>query len=158
MALYIRANFIQAFKIPSGAMRMALREGDRLMADKRQPLLSRLKRGDVIVFDYPKDPQRKFVKRLIAFGGESVEIIKGDVYINGRLVTEAEIKNNYYYNQGAFGESGRPVEVPPGYLYVLGDNSGASHDSRMWGFVPEDNVIGIAYKIYWPPERSGPLH
>lgn len=157
IAQYVRAHYFQAFKMPAGSMRTALQQGDRILADKRPSRRAELKRGDIIVFRYPKNPERDFVKRLIAFGGETVEIIEGDVYVNGQPVTEPRIKGNFYYNQGSFGERGRQVEVPPGYFYVLGDNSQASHDSRMWGFVPEENLVGVAYKIYWPPDRAGPL-
>ena len=157
LTMMIRNNYLQAFKIPAGSMRDTLLEGDRLLADKRKPLLKRLKRGDVIIFQYPASPQRDFVKRLIAFGGESVEIINGDVYVDNKLVTEPRIKNNFYYNHDPHAGVGHVTQVPDNMLFVLGDNSASSHDSRFWGFVPEENVIGIAYKIYWPPKRSGPI-
>ncbi|MBZ0166586.1 MAG: signal peptidase I, partial [Candidatus Omnitrophica bacterium] len=155
---YIKKNFLQAFKMPAGSMRTALIEGDRLFADKRRPLLNRVQRGDVIVFKYPVNPERDFVKRVIAFGGETVEIIEGDVFVNGQRVADPRIKDIFYFNSAPYGEEGTAITVPAHYLYVLGDNSGSSHDSRFWGFVPEENVTGIAYKIYWPPERSGPIH
>ncbi|MBI5415528.1 MAG: signal peptidase I [Candidatus Omnitrophica bacterium] len=165
LAVFIREFFIQAFKIPSGSMIPTLLVGDRLMVnklrygpkvrftDKRIPGFSRPQRGDIIVFIFPEDPKRDFIKRLIAFGGETVEIKDGDIYINGKHVEELSIDKTYYYNRGQYGEEGHPVHVPEGSVYVLGDNSASSHDSRFWGFVPEANVIGRAEFIYWPLDR-----
>lgn len=165
LALFIRAFFIQAYKIPSGSMRMTLIEGDRLMVNKlrygpkvpfthlRIPGYSKPRRGDIIVFVYPEDPKRDFIKRLIALGGETVEIRDGSIYINNRQVEEPEIKAVYYFNRGTYGEEHQVVKVPKGYVFVLGDNSSSSHDSRFWGFVPEENIIGQAKFIYWPLNR-----
>ncbi len=170
LAMFIRAFFFQAFKIPSGSMRMTLIEGDRLLVnklqygprvpftDKRLPGLTHPKRGDVIVFIYPEDRKRDFIKRLIAFGGETVEISDGDVLINGKTVEIPVIKNNYYYNRGPYGQAGEPITVPKGYYFVLGDNSASSADSRFWGFVPEEDVIGKAEVIYWPVTRWRFIH
>lgn len=165
LAMIIRTFFLQAFKIPSGSMRQTLIEGDRLMVNKlrygskvpfsskRLPGFSEPKRGDIIVFVYPEDPKRDFIKRLIAFGGETIEIKEGDIYINDQLIMESRIKNVFYYNSGPYGEEGKPIVVPEGYVYVLGDNSKSSHDSRYWGFVPVENIIGRAELIYWPFNR-----
>ncbi|MBI5150170.1 MAG: signal peptidase I [Candidatus Omnitrophica bacterium] len=165
LALFIREFFIQAFKIPSGSMIPTLLVGDRLMVnklrygpkvrftDKRLPGFSKAKRGDIIVFIFPDDPKRDFIKRLIAFGGETVEIKDGDIYINGKHVEDLPIDKIYYYNRGQYGEEGHPVTVPKGYVYVLGDNSASSHDSRFWGVVPDANIIGRAEFIYWPLTR-----
>ena len=165
LAMFIRTFFLEAFKIPSGSMIPTLQVHDRLMVnklrygpkipftDKRLPGFGTYHRGDIIVFIYPKDPKRDFIKRLIAMGGETVEIRSGDIYINGKLVTDPRIKNIFYYNRGPYGQEGQKVVVPKGYLYMLGDNSGSSSDSRFWGFVPEKNVIGKAEFIFWPPHR-----
>lgn len=165
LAMFIRTFFIQAFKIPSGSMRMTLLEGDRLMVNKlrygakipltryRLPGLTKPKRGDIIVFVYPGNPKKDFIKRLIAFGGETISIKEGDVYINGELVTAPAIKNIYYYNRGEYGQEGRDLKVPEGHVFVLGDNSASSHDSRFWGFVPQEDIIGRAEIIYWPVHR-----
>lgn len=165
LAMLIRTFFIQAFKIPSGSMRLTLIEGDRLMVNKlrygpkvpfsgkRLPGISEPQRGDIIVFVYPKNPERDFIKRLVALGGETVQIKNGDVYVDDELVTEPRIKNTYYYNRGPYGQDGAPFVVPEGYVYVLGDNSASSHDSRFWGTVPVENIIGRAEVIYWPFNR-----
>ncbi len=165
LAMFIRAFFIQAFKIPSGSMIPTLLIGDRLMVTKlrygpkvpfmkkRLPGFSELKRGDIIVFEYPVDPKKDFIKRLIAFEGEQVEIKHGDVYINEEMVTNPVIKNIFYYNNGRFGQEGQIINIPEDKVFVLGDNSASSSDSRVWGFVPEINIIGRAEIIYWPFHR-----
>ena len=146
---------MQAFKIPSDAMKPALIEHDRVLAYKFAYRHSKPKRGDIAVFVYPVDPRRTFIKRVIAAGGETVEIKDGDIYVNDVLVELPPIKDIFYYNQGQYGEAGKRIRVPEGHYFVVGDNSGSSHDSRYWGFVPEENFIGRAYKIYYPFERSG---
>ncbi|HPN88434.1 MAG TPA: signal peptidase I [Candidatus Omnitrophota bacterium] len=165
LAMFIRTFFIQAFKIPSGSMTPTLIEGDRLMVnklpygpkipftEKRIPGFSTFKRLDIIVFVFPDDPKRDFIKRLIAFGGETVEIKNGDIYINDIKIDDARIEKRYYYNQGDYGKENKKIRVPQGYVFVLGDNSASSHDSRYWGFVPENNIIGRAEFIYWPLQR-----
>ena len=165
LAVFIRTLFIQPFKIPSGSMRPTLVEGDRLFVSKfrygpripftdwRLPGLGQPQRGDVVVFVYPQDHSKDFIKRLIAVGGETVEIKDGQIYIDDKPVEIPEIKRVYYYNQGDYGAMGAKVQVPLGSVFVLGDNSRSSHDSRYWGFVPKKDVIGKAEFIFWPPNR-----
>lgn len=152
---YIRSNVVQAYKFPSGSMEPTIQKGDRFLADKAVYKKSIPRRGDLIVFKYPPDPKKEFVKRLIAFGGETVEIKEGRIYINGESCVDAKIKDRYYYNRGDYGQINKPVTVPEGAYYVLGDNSASSQDSRYWGFVPSKDVSGKVYKIYWPLNRSG---
>ncbi len=121
--------------------------------EKRLPGLRNPRCGDIIVFVYPNDPTKDFIKRLIAVGGEDVSIKDGAIYINGKEVTDPRIKRTYYYNRGDYGAEGQVVHVPPGYVYVMGDNSGSSYDSRYWGFVPQTSIIGKADIIFWPLDR-----
>jgi len=182
LAAFIRTYFVQPFKIPSGSMRMTLIEGDRLFVNKlrygpkllpeffavrfrdklhipeswanaRLPGFSKPTRGDIIVFVFPEDRTRDFIKRLIAFGGETVEMKEGKIFINDQMINQPSIRNIYYYNRGEFGEAGKKIIVPKGHYFVLGDNSMSSHDSRYWGFVPEEYVIGKAEFIFWPLSR-----
>lgn len=167
LALVIRHFVIQAFKIPTGSMRMTLIEGDRILVNKfiygakvpftdlRLPALRQPKRGDVVVFVYPEDPKKDFIKRLIGLPGETVEIKKGNIYINGELCRDPSVYNRYYRNrpETIYGSEGEPVNVPEDSYYVLGDNSASSRDSRYWGFVPKKNMLGNAILIYWPPNR-----
>ncbi len=154
LALIIRAFVVQAFKIPTGSMKPTLLENDRIFVNKFIYRFKEPKIGDIVVFKYPENPKKDFVKRFIAEGGETVQIKRGDVFIDGKLVKDPEIiKSIYYYNKGPYGSEGKKTFVPEGFFYALGDNSKSSRDSRYWGFVPEKNLIGKAFLIYWPPKR-----
>lgn len=154
---YVRDNYVEPFRLRSNAMNPVLQEGDRFFADKAIYKKTKPQRGDIIAYQSTIKPGRSIVQRLIAFGGETVEIRDGQIYINGQLNTEAKIKDRHYENRGDYGQAGKPVTVPEGFYFVLGENSAASNDSRYWGFVPEKNVKGKVYKIYWPINRSGPI-
>lgn len=153
-ASYIRSNIVRSYVMPSGSMEPTLQIGDRFLVDTAIYKKSKPQRGDLIVFRYPPNPRRVFLKRLIALGGETVEIKEGHVYINGQLCLDTKIKDRHYINSGDYGWF-NPVTVPKGSYYVLGDNSASSEDSRAFGFVPSVDALGKAYKIYWPLSRSG---
>lgn len=155
LALIIRTFLVQAFKIPSGSMRPTLKEGDRILVNKIIYRFSEPQRGDIVVFKYPLDPKKDFIKRLIARGGEGVQIREGDIYISGKLIKTSPIKNIYYFNGGKLDDENVSLVVPEGFYFVLGDNSANSRDSRYWGFVPEKDIVGKAFVIYWPPIRIG---
>ncbi|WJW68302.1 signal peptidase I [Candidatus Chlorohelix allophototropha] len=101
------------------------------------------KRGDVVVFEYPRDPSQDYIKRVIGFPGEKVEVRSGVVYVNDQPLTEPYIKEASLSPYG-------PMVVPEGTLFVLGDNRNGSSDSRAWGFLPIDRIIGKAMIAYWP--------
>jgi len=102
------------------------------------------KRGDVIVFEYPNDPSRDFIKRVVGLPGETVEVRSGKVYVDGTLMPEP-------FGPNPGGQSNPPVVVGPDQLFVMGDNRNNSSDSRYWGPLPEEYVIGKALVSYWPP-------
>jgi len=108
------------------------------------------KQGEVIIFHFPKDPSRDFVKRVIGVPGDVIEIEQGEVSVNGIALDEPYITHPDNRTIGR-------VEVPDDSFYVLGDNRRASNDSRDWGFVPAENVIGRAWVSYWPPENFNVL-
>ena len=165
LAMVIRAFVVQAFKIPTGSMRMTLLEGDLILVNKfiygakvpflnyRLPAVRLPKRGDVVVFIYPEDKKKDFIKRLVGLPGETVEIKGGSIYINDKPALEPVFNQIYYYNRGDFGSQGQKISVPEDSYFVLGDNSASSKDSRFWGFVPKDNLLGKALIIYWPLNR-----
>jgi len=166
LALIIRTFIVQAFKIPSGSMIPTFEVGDRIFVNKflygakfpfidfRLPAVRQPKRGDIIVFVSPETPKKDFVKRLIATGGETVEIRGGNIYINGKAVDgPPSIRSLYYYNRGEYGKEGYGITVPKDSYYALGDNSASSRDSRYWGFVPKKNLLGKVIFIYWPLHR-----
>ena len=105
-------------------------------------------RGEVVIFHYPQNPERDFVKRVIGIPGDTIEIRRGDVYRNGDLLEE-----DYVTHDSA--RSYDPVTVSAGHYYVLGDNRRASNDSRDWGLVPADYIVGRAMFGYWPPQNLG---
>jgi signal peptidase I len=164
LALFIRTFIVQAFKIPSGSMIPTLAIGDHILVNKlsygvRIPFwedylleFDTPDRGDVIVFIFPEDRSKDFIKRVVAVGGDSVEIRQKKVYINGKPVADPHA----YFKDGDFtgeiqpGQNNfSPRTVPKGHLFVMGDNRDSSHDSRFWGFVNNDDVRGKAFLIYW---------
>ncbi len=169
IALVIRTFVIQAFKIPSGSMIPTLLVGDHILVNKfllgtpvdipftnitlfRMPGLRKPRRGDIIVFKYPEDPKRDFIKRVVGLGGDTVMSKDKVVYVNGRKLVEPytqhvdeEIKPGQFDRRDNFG----PVVVPEGSVFVMGDNRDQSYDSRFWGFVPGSEIKGNAIIIYW---------
>ncbi len=105
-------------------------------------------RGDVVVFRFPQDPDRDFIKRIVGVPGDTVEVRDGTVFINGRAAEENFILERPRYNYG-------PAKVPEGQFFVLGDNRNNSYDSHVWGMLPEEYIIGKAWVSYWPLEEFG---
>jgi len=153
LALVVRTFVVQAFKIPSGSMRPTLLEGDRILVNKFIYRFREPKPGDIVVFKSPEDPKRDFIKRLVATEGQRVKIHEGQIFVDGKLLSEDGFGRRYYYNQGLYGNEGEEFTVPDEGFYVLGDNSASSRDSRYWGFVPRRNMVGKAFFLYWPPHR-----
>jgi signal peptidase I len=168
LTLIIRTFVVQAFKIPSGSMRPTLMEGDKLFVNKYVYRFNDPERGDIVVFKYPgnsnnplesKDEQKKdFIKRVIAFGNETVEIRDGKIFIDGKKLDDPETFGKfYYYNHDPFGGPYEKIKVPADSYYVLGDNSANSTDSRFWGFVPKKRLVGKAILRWWPLNRLGKI-
>lgn len=156
LAMLIRYFFVQAFKIPSGSMRDTLLEGDRILVSKCAYWKNDPKLGDVMVFRFPDDRKRDFIKRVIGTPGDRVRIAEGNVYVNDVLVEEPSIiRQIYYYTrfEWPYGQENQEILVPEGHYFMLGDNSGHSHDSRAWGFVPRKDVKGKAFFVFWPLNR-----
>lgn len=152
LAVVIRLFLFEPFIIPSESMYPTLQINDRIMVNKLSYHLGDPSRGDVIVFKYPMDPSRDFVKRLIAVGGETIEIRDNVLYINGAPLSEGYLPPDLVM-KGDYG----PVKVPEGTFFMMGDNRNSSDDSRSWGMMPEENIIGKAVFIYWPYNRIGLL-
>lgn len=152
LAFIIHTFIMQNFRIPSGSMIPTLQIQDYIFASKLTYRFNEPKRGDIIVFKYPKDTTRFFVKRLIAVGGESVALKNSKLYIDGHQVAED------YLPEGLRFPDYGPVTVPEGNYFMMGDNRNNSSDSRDWGFVPESLIVGKEIFIYWPPARIGVAH
>jgi signal peptidase I len=161
LALFIRTFVVQAFKIPSGSMIPTLLVGDHILVSKftygvRLPVVDTWvlgprapRRGDIIVFKYPYDESRDFIKRVIGLPGEVVEIRSKQVYINGKPLQELYPLYRDPVDRHTPGEVYGPITVPPDKLFVLGDNRDQSQDSRFWGFLDIHKVQGAAFIIYW---------
>ena len=163
LALLIRTFVVQAFKIPSGSMIPTLLIGYHILVnkflygtqipftDKKILILREPEKGDVIVFKYPENPTKDFIKRVIATEGDTVEEKNKIVYVNGEPVVETYA---YHYDPTMRSESDRrdtfgQIRVPKDKIFVMGDNRDHSYDSRFWGFVDEKEVKGKAFIIYW---------
>ncbi len=169
LALVIRTYLVQAFKIPSGSMEDTLAIGDHLLVskfmygtkipfvDKRILKLRDPHQGDVIVFEYPEDPSKDFIKRVVGVPGDVVEGKEKKVYVNGKLYEnphevhkEKDIIPKEMNPRDTFG----PVTVPAGSYFVMGDNRDRSYDSRFWKFVRRDQIKGLAFIKYWSWDRE----
>jgi signal peptidase I len=161
----IRPFIIQAFKIPTGSMRPTLIEGDLILVNKflygakipftgfRLPAVRQPGRGDVIVFIFPEDTKKDFIKRLVGLPGDTIQINNGTILVNGKPIFEGNFSQRFYYNRGSLSRDEDKIVVPQDSFFVLGDNSANSADSRFWGFVPHKNILGKALVIFWPPDR-----
>jgi signal peptidase I len=172
VVLLIRAFVAQAYNIPSGSMKPTLLVGDFILVNKLVYRFSEPKRGDIVVFKYPIDPNIDFIKRIVALPGEQVEVKNNQVFINGKPLPLTEVgrgeengvrkfiyeevmpegikhKVQFYedfpFSKRDFG----PVVVPPNHYFVMGDNRDNSEDSRYWGFLPRENIVGKAFVIYF---------
>lgn len=164
LALFIRTFVVQAFKIPSGSMEPTLLVGDHILVNKfiygiKIPFINKTivpistpERNDVVVFIYPLDKSKDFIKRVIGLPGDTIEIMGHEIYINGRLL---EDPHGHYGREGDNGvpavekDHFGPITVPANHLFVMGDNRDHSYDSRFWGFVPVESLRGEAFIIYW---------
>ncbi|MCL2766396.1 MAG: signal peptidase I [Peptococcaceae bacterium] len=149
LAVILRVFIITPFYIPSESMLPTLEINDRILVSRVNYYFSEPKRGDVVVFVYPRDPNTVFVKRCVAVGGETVEGKNSVLYINGEAVAE-----DYLPDGERFGNFG-PTQVPEGNYFMLGDNRNNSDDSRSWGFVSNDLLIGKAVVKIFPFDRAG---
>jgi len=153
--LSFREYFVEAFLITTNSMAPTLIADDRVLVTKLSK--SSVNRGDLIVFKSIDEPTIPYIKRLVAFEGESVEIKNRNIFVNGKRLESQVFEGVEYSLMGEFGIEGKPFIVPDDSLFVLGDNSNNSIDSRFFGAIPKANLIGKVYKIYWPPKRMGPI-
>ena len=165
LALFVRTWAVQAFKIPTGSMENNLLIGDHLLVNKfvfgpasgeRVLLPMRdIRRQDIVVFKYPDEPERDFIKRVIGLPGETVELRNKKVYINGQPLDEPYVhflepaSHSQEITSFDVRERYGPVRVPEGQYFVMGDNRDNSQDSRYWGFLPRSYIKGRALMIYW---------
>jgi signal peptidase I len=169
IALFIRTFVVQAFKIPSGSMKPTLQIGDHILVNKflygikipywRKTIIpiETPQRGDIIVFKYPIDPNKDFIKRVIGIGGDVIECRDKKLYVNDKLLnhdhgvfTDPHVIPGNIRPRDNFG----PITVPENSLFVMGDNRDESFDSRFWGYVDLKAVNGKAFIIYWSWDKE----
>ena len=164
IAMFIRTFIVQAFKIPSGSMKPTLQIGDHILVNKfiygvKVPFLRNTiipvgdpKRDDIVVFIYPQDRSKDFIKRVIGVSGDTIEIRNKNIYINGKLYNDTHgVYVDQYIIPGSLQprDNFPPITVPPNAIFVMGDNRDQSYDSRFWGVVDLKDVMGKAFIIYW---------
>ena len=169
LAGLIRTCIVQSFKIPSGSMEDTLVIGDCLLVNKfiygirvpftdlRLPDMRVPKRGDVVVFKYPEDRSKDFIKRLIGVPGDEIQVRDKRVYVNGTLYANPhEVHKDPQILPGEMNKRDNfgPVRIPANAYFVMGDNRDNSYDSRFWGFVPQADLVGLAFIKYWSWDQS----
>ena len=177
-ATFARTWVIQAFKIPSGSMEKNLLIGDHILVNKfvYGPTLSpweerllpmrKVRRGDIVVFKFPDDPTRDFIKRCMGLPGDTLKIVDKDLFLNGRHVDDSKYTwyaesqsypRELYFHPKRMRDNFGPKTVPPASYFCMGDNRDNSNDSRYWGTVPESYLKGRAFMIYWSVESDPDL-
>ena len=178
LALLIQAVLVKPFRIPSESMVPTLSVGQRVLVDRVSFRFSEPDRGDIVVFKPPigaeeepgcgvrrpadqpcPEPTRRqadvnFIKRVVAVPGDRIKVIRGRVYVNGRIQREPFIRPDAGC---AICNEPQETTVPADHFFMMGDNRGESDDSREWGPVPKDWIVGRAFFTYWPPKRIGPF-
>lgn len=171
IALFIRTFIVQAFKIPSGSMLETLQIGDQILVNKfiygvKIPFTNGKtlipvkdpQRNDIVVFKYPQDPSKDYIKRVVAVAGDTLEIVNKKLYVNDKLVTDqpwAQYKDSRILSgRITTRDNLKKITVPANKLFVMGDNRDNSHDSRFWGFVDLSEVRGEAIIIYWSWDKG----
>ena len=152
-AIMIVVFLYQPVKVEGTSMLPELRDQERIFVNKFVYRIEEINRKDIVVFWYPKDRSKSYIKRVIGMPGDTVEIRDGLVYVNNKPLKESYIDPKFIDH----GSSYPPVFVVPGYYYVLGDHRNQSNDSRMWGLVPEGYIYGKAVFRYWPVTKIGTL-
>lgn len=144
VVLFVGINAVSArVRVDGFSMRPTLEDGEFLLVDKVSYFLGEVKRGDIIVFHFPLNPDEELIKRVIGLPGDQIVVQDSQVFVNGQMLNEPYIAQPPLYNGDWM--------VADGHLFVLGDNRNNSNDSKDWGMLPAENVVGKAVLIYWPP-------
>jgi signal peptidase I len=152
--------FVQPVVVEGTSMMPQLHDGERLLVNKlvyykiQSVSWGHINRGDIVVFWYPNDPDKSYVKRVIGLPGETVEMRSGKVFVNGIQLQEDYLDPNYAEGMPSYA----PKRVEEHHYFVMGDNRDNSSDSRYWGTVPEKYIYGKAFFRYWKPQAIGPIH
>jgi signal peptidase I len=150
IAIFIVIFVIQPVKVEGTSMQPRLVDQERIFVNRFIYRFDDIHRGDIVVFWYPRDTNKSFIKRVVAVPGDVVQILRGSVFVNGAEVREPYLKPEFRDH-----EDFPKTEVPAGQYFVLGDHRNSSNDSRSWGFVPRNLIYGKAIFRYWPVSRLG---
>jgi signal peptidase I len=155
IAVILIVFIYQPVKVEGTSMMPALTDQERIFINKFTYRfgLGSIQRGDTVVFWYLPDPNKSYIKRVIGLPGDTVQIVSGEVFVNGHKLLEEYVPEEYRDNT-----SYPPRVVPPDSYFVLGDHRSSSSDSRSWGFVPRADIYGKAVFVYWPLDKMGRLH
>jgi signal peptidase I len=153
LAMGLMLFVFEPVQVEGYSMMPQLHNNERLFIDKAHTGLETIRRGDVVVFHYPRDPSQSFIKRVIGLPGDTVVIWGGVVYVNDHRLVEPYVPPKFQ-DYADYPE----VTVPRGDYYVLGDHRSSSNDSRSWGFLPKNDIFGRAVFAYWPLGELGPVH
>jgi len=145
----------QPHQVRGSSMYPNFQDGEYILTDKISYRLKEPQRGDVIIFRAPRNQEYDYIKRIIGLPGDTVKIENNQMYINNQHLTEAYLPSFFSTHSGAFLHPGVGVVIPEDEFFVLGDNRSHSSDSREWGFVPRENIVGKALLRYWPTDRVG---
>lgn len=153
----IKSLYVQAYKIPAGSLEPTILVGDHILAKKWFEVRKGINRGDMIIFSYPKNKSIDYIKRVIASGGDTIELRNKEVIINGKTIEEPYVIHtdpNIIPMEIAPRDNYGPVTVPENSFFVMGDNRDNSNDSRFWGYLDRESVKGKAYSIYWSWDKD----
>ena len=153
ISLFIILFVYQPVKVEGGSMEPGLEDQERIFINKLAYKFEDIQRGDIVVFHYPRDPRKSFIKRVIGLPGDRVRVLDGRVYLNDRLTSEPYVPEQYLDSR-----SYPELKVPPDCYFVLGDHRSSSQDSREFGPVQGNLIYGKAVFGYWPMEKMGVLH
>lgn len=145
----------QPHQVKGNSMFPNFYDGEYLLTDKISYRLNQPKQGEVIIFKAPKNEDYDYIKRIIGLPGDAIRISNGKVYLNSKLLKEAYLPPGLETAAGDFWQEGKSLTIPANNFFVMGDNRAHSSDSRDWGPVPKENIIGKAWFRYWPPNQIG---
>jgi signal peptidase I len=163
IAIVLIVFIYQPVKVEGTSMEPGLTDQERIFINKFTYRfgLGGIERGDTVVFIYPNDPHKSYIKRVIGLPGDRIRIVAGQVFLNGRALAEDYVPKDFRdavsWPPMAPGETPEEREVPPDHYFVLGDHRSSSSDSRSWGWVPRGNIYGKAVFVYWPLDKIGRL-
>lgn len=155
VAVVLIVFIYQPVKVEGTSMEPGLSDNERIFINKftYRLNLGEIRRGDTVVFWYPRDTSKSYIKRVIGLPGDRIRILDGQVYVNGALLNEEYVADRF--RDPSTWSAGEEVTVPPHDYFVLGDHRNSSSDSRAWGYVPRENIYGKAVFVYWPLDKMG---